>query len=512
MTKKWLPGLIGLSIFAIAGRLLGFAREALMASKFGANDITDAYLTTLLLFDIAIAANSSILSGTLSYTAGIKNVPQIRRALLMTGLKAGGILLLAAILFYPLAEPLARALFGYSEVALNIIIDSSRLFLFLTAFLVSSGVFSARLQMEGKITVPGRLVIFLNVSSILMLILFTKEFGIIALPIGLFLGGVLFFLYQTFLILYQEPQIGSSGKSRFHFAEWAAIVSLIFCNSLLPSLSGFVERCFAVYFNPGTFSHYQYAVKIILLPLTIFSFAISTSLLPVQSKSVSQGNEQEFTEVTSRSVFLSVVSSVYFVLIFAVAAEAIIQLVYQRGHFGQHDSLETATALRIMSAGLVPFLLNPVLANVFYLRKSSRLIISINLLFILSQAGLLLIFSRIIPGVTTFAVSWVIIVWLNNCVLVLVIHKRLNLRFERKFYARLFMVFAFAAGLSLVAKWFFEVIHFFPGIEETGLILLYKTGMISLVLFILYAGLVSIIFRTKLKTMWAGLKKQIRSS
>jgi len=140
MLKKWLPGLIGLSVFAMLGRLLGFIREAIMASKFGANDITDAYLTTLLLFDIAIAANTSILSGTLSYASGIKNFFENRRLLFRTGIKAFGIMLFAAIIYYPLARPIAGSIFAYSPAALHIIIDSSRLLMFLAAFLVGSGV------------------------------------------------------------------------------------------------------------------------------------------------------------------------------------------------------------------------------------------------------------------------------------------------------------------------------------------------------------------------------------
>ena len=160
MIKKWLPNLIGLSIFALLGRLLGFVREILMASKFGANEITDAYLTTLLLFDIAVAANMSILSGTLSFSTEVKNLKYFFQSLINVGLKAFIIVFAIAVFYYPLADKLIPLIFPKSLVVAKVIIETSRLFLILAAFLTASGVFSALLQMKGNVTNPGKLISF----------------------------------------------------------------------------------------------------------------------------------------------------------------------------------------------------------------------------------------------------------------------------------------------------------------------------------------------------------------
>ena len=193
MLKKWLPGLIGLSAFALLGRLLGFAREILMASKFGATDITDAYLTTLLLFDIAMAANASILSGTLAYSTEIKDLKSFTKSLLSSGLKIFGVILAAAVILYPLIGWIVPIIFSKSPEATKIVIETSRLLLGLAAFLIAGGIFSAFLQLKGDITNPGKLIIFLNIGSISFLIFFSKYIGIISLPLGLLLGGILFF-------------------------------------------------------------------------------------------------------------------------------------------------------------------------------------------------------------------------------------------------------------------------------------------------------------------------------
>jgi putative peptidoglycan lipid II flippase len=507
MLKKWLPSLIGLSAFALLGRLLGFVREALMASKFGANEITDAYLTTLLLFDIAIAANSSILSGTLSYSADIKKLRNISSSLSKVGLKSFAALFVCALLFYPLADKFIPLIFTRSQATTQIIIETSRLFLILASFLVANGVFSALLQMKGNITNPGRLIVFLNVSSIAFLILFTKYFGIVSLPLGFLFGGVLFFVYQLYLIQRIQPvESDNSHTNKFNMLGWGVVVLMVFGNSLLPSVSGLLERYFAYSFVEGTFSHYQYAAKIILLPLTIFSFAISTSLLPIQTKSIAEGNEKEFLNATNNGILFSVVTSSFFVLLFSVLAEPIILLIYQRGHFTLHDSVETSFALKVMSLGLIPFLLNPVIVNIFYSLKAIKSVILINLVFILIHAIVLVIFSKTFSGIKTLSIAWTIFVWINNSALLYYLARVKGVRFDKDIMFKLFLTIISTVVLILIGKYFSNLLFDDFTILKSSLVILLKTFTFGIVLFLAFAFITFFVFRDKLN----GIKIYIK--
>ena len=153
-------------MFAMIGRLLGFLRETLIAATFGATAITDAYLTTLLLFDLAIAANVSFLQGSLAYSAGAENRDQFLTWLYKSGYKiALGIILCAAVLF-PAIKYIMPLIFTHSPEATETMTISSQLFLFMAAFTTSSGLFSAILQIKGNLTNPGRLIVYLNTFSI----------------------------------------------------------------------------------------------------------------------------------------------------------------------------------------------------------------------------------------------------------------------------------------------------------------------------------------------------------
>lgn len=507
MLKKWLPSLIGLSALALLGRLLGFVREALMASKFGANEITDAYLLTLLLFDIAIAANSSILSGTLSYSTDFLKKKIIFGSLLKVGLKTFAVLFVCSLIFYPLAGKFIPLIFTRSQAAAQIIIEASRIFLILTSLLAASGIFSALLQMRGNITNPGRLIIFLNVSSIAFLIFFTKYFGIVSLPLGFLLGGVLFFVYQLYEIKnIQRIETDNSSTNDFNIIGWGAIVLLVFGNSLLPSVSGLIERYFAYSFVAGTFSHYQYATKIMLLPLTIFSFALSTSMLPIQVKSIAEGKGSDFLKATNNGILISVVTSSFFVLLFSVLAEPIIQIIYQRGNFTYHDSIETSYALKIMSIGLIPFLLSPIITGIFYSLKAIKNVIFINLVFILIHAIVLLILSKSFSGIETLSIAWTIFVWINNFTLLYYLKRVKGINFDKIMMMKLFLIIVGTVILILIGRYFSNL--FFDDLTflESSFVILLKTFAIGIVLFLAFAFTTVFVFRDKLNGIRSYLK------
>ena len=509
MIKKWLPNLIGLSIFALLGRLLGFVREILMASKFGANEITDAYLTTLLLFDIAVAANMSILSGTLSFSTEVKNLKYFFQSLINVGLKAFIIVFAIAVIYYPLADKLIPLIFPKSLVVAKVIIETSRLFLILAAFLIASGVFSALLQMKGNVTNPGKLIIFLNISSIAFLIFYSKTYGIISLPLGFLLGGMLFFIYQIFLIRKKKEEIiaDNNEKNKLNILGWSVVVLLIFGNSLLPSAAGLLERYFAYSFVVGTFSHYQYAAKIIFLPLTIFSFAISTSLLPIQTKSIGEGNKNEFMKATNNGILFSVVTSSFFVLLFFLLSHQIIQIIYQHGHFNLHDSAETSHALRIMSVGLIPFLLNPVIANIYYSMRTVKNIIAINLFFILIQFIVLLFFSKIFTGIETLTVTWVIIVWTNNFALIYFLARYKDIHFNKTIVMKLFLVLLTTAALIILCKNFVDGWFGEANALQSNLHLLLKVSGAGIILLLVFIIGISFVFYDRLDGIIHYFKK-----
>lgn len=495
MSKKWLPSLIGLSILAMLGRLLGFVREMLIASGFGATDITDSYLTALILFDIAMAANASFLQGAFAYSAEAKPEKNFEAGLLSLGLKIFAVITAAAAVYYFFAGDIIQLFYSRSPEATGTIINSTRLFFFLSSFLAAGGIFSALLQMKGHITNPGRLIVFLNVSSILFLIAFKGNAGIIAIPMGFLIGGILFFAYQLMLI--RKTGLGVKFSSGVKLHGWGAIFILIFVNSLFPSILGLLERYFAYSFTEGAFSHYQYAQKILQLPLTILSFAISASLLPMQVKSVKDGKEEEFASAALNGIKISVVTSAFFALAFFILAEPVIEIIYMRGNFNHADMIETSSALRLLSLGLIPYLLTPVVANIYLSKKGTKRLIAINLIFAAVQILSLSVLTRYYPGIKSLSINWIAMAWLNNIALLLYAVYRKDFRFPSSEGIKIFLI---VAGTSLAAAGAYFLLPSFGNVW----INLIVNGVL---LFAVYSVIVVLIFRNDLSALLKSLRK-----
>jgi peptidoglycan biosynthesis protein MviN/MurJ (putative lipid II flippase) len=409
-----------------------------------------------------MAANASFLQGTFAYSTEIKSKQNFEEGLLRAGLKIFGIIFICSLLFFPLAGIIIPLFYSRSDEANFTLLNSSRLFFILASFLAASGVFAALLQMKGKITNPGRLIVFLNVFSIVSLFFFKNELGILSIPFGFLIGASLFFIYQLILLKKdrritpeEEPETPADG---FKFSAWMAVAFLLYANAIFPSVLGLMERFFAYTFAGGTFSHYQYAQKILQLPLTILSFAISTSLLPFQVKSINEGKEDEFAAATKKGITVSILTSAFFALIFFAAAEPVIQILFKRGMFNTRDMLETALALRILSIGLIPYLLTPIIANIYFARGAVKNILIINTFFVVIQAVSLGILSYTMPGIKALSINWVILAWLNNLALIIYSLRKKYFAIAPSFGVKMFLLIIFTAVIAICGNAFIPVI------------------------------------------------------
>lgn len=502
MLKKWLPSLIGLSLLAMTGRLLGFIREILMAAKFGATETTDAYLTSLIIFDIAVAANTAVIAGTLSHFGGNLHGSNLHR-LYKLGLKIFGIFFAASLILFPAFNFIVPLIFERSGEVQSIIVYSLQLLLLLSAFLIVSGIFSALLQANGNVTNPGRLIIFLNVSSVASLLAFGGVFGILSIPSGLLAGGVLFFVYQIFLIkkLTDENKTEHIEENNTPIFPWLISILLIFGNLLMPSVSGLIERYFAYSSTEGTFSHYLYSQKIMMLPLTILSYAISFSLLPFQTKLAAEKKMDEFFSVTNNGIFVSILTSCLFVIIFYTLSDNIVQIIYEHGKFQTSDSIETSYALQIISLGMIPFLITPVTANIFYSLKRINVLILINLFFTVVLFFTLTFFVANYSGIEALSISWVIVTWLNTITQFVYLFAKGKILFDKEDIYRIVSVLLLTALLIIFAK------EIFSGEQNIG------TALPGVLLsFALKVGLLTAIFLSFVFALFFKRIKNILSS
>lgn len=121
----------------------------------------------------------------------------------------------------------------------------------------------------------------------------------------------------------------------------------------------------------GAVSHLYYADRIYELPLAIVGIAIGVVLLPDISRQVRAGNHAGVMDSQNRSFEFAMLLTVPAAVALAVAPTAIVQGLFQRGAFTAADTPPTAYALAIFALGLPSFVMIKVFSPAFFAREDT---------------------------------------------------------------------------------------------------------------------------------------------
>ena len=215
---------------------------------------------------------------------------------------------------------------------------------------------------------------------------------IVSLAIGVFFGGVLQLAFQLpFLI-----KKGVMFRFNFHFFH-PAIKRI--CILMGPALLGvavaqinvFVGQILASFLLEGSISYLYFSYRLIEFPLGIFVIALGTAALPSFSQLVSEGKMEEFRDTIGFSLRL-----VFFVAIPAmvgliVLRKPIIYLLFQHGAFDYRDTLLTAQALFYFGIGLWAIAGVRILAPAFYAVQDTKTPVKMAVVSLFANVGLSLI-------------------------------------------------------------------------------------------------------------------------
>lgn len=293
-----------------------------------------------------------------------------------------GIIVILGIVLAPYFVKYYVSGFADNPAKLNLTVQLTQImfpFLLLVA-LAAAGM--GTLNSLGRFGIPAVAPAAFNIITIIFALYLSQFFNppILVLGVGVVAGGLGQFAIQV-------PQLIRAGyKFRFRLAFKDEAVRRIL-KLLLPAALGVaawqvnvvVGTIIASYLETGSISSLYYALRLMHFPLGIFGVALAAVSLPEMSGLVSSGDYKgagAAQRYSSRMViFLLLPSAAY---LFG-AAEAIVALAYQHGHFVWSDTVDVALALRAYAVGLVFFGLVRVTAQVFYAFKDTATPVKISL-------------------------------------------------------------------------------------------------------------------------------------
>jgi putative peptidoglycan lipid II flippase len=378
-------GIVGAA--TMASRVLGMARDVLLAYFFGAGNQMDAFY---LAFRIPNLFRDLFAEGALSAAF----VPAFTRRLTRGGLNDAwrlGNLVVNALLVVTLtlvilgvvfAQPLV-VLFAsdYARVPgkLELTVSLARI---LFPFLTLVGLAAACMGMLNSLDrffVPAFAPAMFNVGtvvSVLALVPTLPLFGvrpIFAVAIGALAGGI-------GQVAVQLPGLWREGFRYRPVLDWrdpalrevlvlmgpgaiglAAVQINVFVNTILATAEG-----------TGAVSWLNYAFRLMYLPIGLFGLSIATAALPALSGQAARQQTAAMRQTLSRGLRMMLMLNVPATAGLIALAGPIVALLFQRGSFTPADTAATAAALTCYAPGLVGYSVVKIAVRTFYALRDSR--------------------------------------------------------------------------------------------------------------------------------------------
>jgi putative peptidoglycan lipid II flippase len=226
--------------------------------------------------------------------------------------------------------------------------------LFLLTVPINAGVsvITAYMQSNFNFIYPIISQLVLNLIVIVLIIILTSTFSIYILPLS-FLTAYLFVFFMLLKPVSNKLKFIPANifRKKFHQSDFNILISLIFIEGFSLSYV-LVDRYFIGTVPEGGIAALNYAFVIYLLPVTVFSIPLITTMFSKFSQLVTKSNEtlhQDFMSASRINIYVIIPS--LFVIYFW--GDFFLKLFYERGAFKSTDTDITYTALKYYSLSLV---------------------------------------------------------------------------------------------------------------------------------------------------------------
>ena len=368
---------ISLMLATIIAKVLGFGRELVLASSYGASMYSDAYLTAmnipLVLFTIIGTTLGTVLipmyfevnsdlgeKKALNFTNNVFNM-------------VIAICIALAILGFVFTEPLVKVFaMGFEGETLKVAIDFTRITIIGIVFTGLSYVMTAYLQIKNNFTVPGLISVPKNIIIIASIILSVKYNPYIMIW-GTLIGISTEFLFQLPFAIKSgykyQPYINIKDK---YIKKMSWLIGPVLIGVAVNQINTMVDRTLASTLVEGSISALNYANKLNGFVMAMFITSVAAVIYPMLSKLSSEDNKEKFTSSVVQSINSVILLVIPISVGAIVLAMPIVKLLFQRGEFDARATSMTAIALIMYSIGMVAFGLRDILGKVFYALQDTK--------------------------------------------------------------------------------------------------------------------------------------------
>ena len=289
-------------------------------------------------------------------------------------------------------------------------------YLWFITFVALSG---AILNTMGKFAVSSFTPVFLNVMIIGCAWFLSPHLELpeIGLAIGVFLGGLVQFLFQLPFLL----KAGVLSRPKWGWRD-PGVVKIR--TLMIPALFGvsvsqinlLFDTFIASFLQTGSISWLYYSDRLLEFPLGMFGIAIATVILPALSRKHVDAQSSGFAETMDWGVRMVTLLGIPAMLGLMVLAKPMIMVLFMRGSFSPEDVHQASLSLLAYASGLLNFMLIKVLAPGYYSRQDTKTPVRYGIVAMVSNMVLNAIFAYFF-GYIGLAVATSISAFINMALL-----------------------------------------------------------------------------------------------
>lgn len=386
----------------VVSKVVGVVRTSLLLAKFGAGDVTDAYLAAFkvpdLLFNILVlgALSAAFVPVFLQHWkngAGRADAWRLTNSLSSAlFVIVGGLAFFAALFAHQLMPVIAP---GFDPAKQAATAALTRIMLLATMFFSLSNVVSGVLTALRRFVHYALAPICYNLGIIVGILFFEPWLGLPGLAWGVVLGAALHLTVQI-------PPLMQTGF-RFRFV-WdfrhpgvRRILRLMAPRTLglaVTQVDQTVSLIIASTLAAGSVTVLSSANDLQTFPINVVGVSMAISVFPLFSQAFLQNDATQFARHFSQSVRRILLLIVPISVLLLILRAHIVRVIFGFGQFDWNDTIETAQTLGIFSLSLFAQALIPILARSFYALQDTKTPVKISLVAVALNIGLSLWLSR----------------------------------------------------------------------------------------------------------------------
>jgi putative peptidoglycan lipid II flippase len=359
----------------LLSRVLGFAREALLAYQVGATGQADAYYAA---FQIPDLFNHLLAGGALS----IAFLPLYTRVRTEQGEAAaerllatvfgtlGAIALVATVVLWLFAEPLVALQFPRFDAAKQALtVHLTRIVLPAQIGFVLGGIVQVPLLARGRFLAAAVAPLLYNLGIIAGGALLAPRIGVEGFSWGALAGAIAGPLLVPWLDARRRVRVGFRvAPFDPTFLRYLVVAAPLMFGQTLLTVDEWYGRWFGGLLGDGVIAQLSYARKLMLVPVAVVGQAIGAAALPTLAQLHAAGRRDDVNHVVLGALRAGVSLGAIAGAAALAFADPLVRLVYRHGAFTGADAAEVARLLGVFALTVPAWVAQQIASRAFYAR------------------------------------------------------------------------------------------------------------------------------------------------